>query len=216
MSPPVDWQPKPPPSTIHPVCSLFGWQTPAAHVASAPQSVSLEHMALLQAVAPHVFVPHSAVCGATQAPAPVQVLACVSTPLAQEAATHCTVASGKVHESRFVPSHVPPHSEPSVAQATRSPCGAPVTGAQVPTLPATSHASHWPSHAVLQHTPSTQLPPPHWLSLLHEPPKFCFGTHTPAEHQLPDAQSESAAQSPLHAATPQANWPHDCSCAPGQ
>jgi hypothetical protein len=38
------------------------------------------------------------------------------------------------------------------------------TGLHVPTLPATLQASHAPPQAVLQQTPSTQLPLPHWLS----------------------------------------------------
>jgi hypothetical protein len=42
-------------------------------------------------------------------------------PLVHEEDTHWIVVSGKLHESRFVPSHVPPQEEPSVAQATRAP-----------------------------------------------------------------------------------------------
>jgi hypothetical protein len=54
------------------------------------------------------------------------------------------------------------------------------TGLHVPTLPATLQASHAPSQAVLQHTPSTQLPLPHWLAAPHAPPGVFFGTHAPA------------------------------------
>ena len=43
----------------------------------------------------------------------------------------------------------------------------PLTGMHVPLLPRTSHAWHCPPHALLQQTPSTQLPEPHWLPAVH-------------------------------------------------
>jgi len=64
---------------------------------------------------------------------------------------------GYAHAALFVPSQAPPQELPSVAQATRVPCGAPLTAVQVPTLPATSQAWHWLPQALLQQTPSTQL-----------------------------------------------------------
>jgi len=79
-----------------------------------------------------------------------------------------------------VPSQLPPQELPSVAQATRVPCGAPVTAVQVPTLPATSQAWHWLPHALLQQTPSTQLALVHWLFALQVAPLACFAAHTPA------------------------------------
>ena len=51
---------------------------------------------------------------------------------------------------------------------------------QVPTLPAWLQASHDPPHAVLQQTPSTQLPLPHWLEAEHVVPLDSFGTHAPS------------------------------------
>src|SRR5438477_464737 len=52
---------------------------------------------------------------------------------------------------------LPPHTEPSDVQTGREPCGAPeVSVEQVPSLPTTSHASHWPVQAVSQQRPSTQ------------------------------------------------------------
>jgi hypothetical protein len=66
---------------------------------------------------------------------------------------------------------VPHEGEPVLPDAT---------GLQVPTLPATLQASQEPPHAVLQHTPSTQLPLPHWLEAEHVAPLVCFGTHAPA------------------------------------
>src|SRR3569623_3771578 len=58
-----------------------------------------------------------------------------------------------VHFAVSVPSHA--HT---VTHAVRLPCVAPVTGVHVPTLPATSHASHCSAQAASQHTPSTQIP----------------------------------------------------------
>ena len=54
------------------------------------------------------------------------------------------------------------------------------TALHVPTLPVTLQASHAPPHAVLQHTPSTQLPLPHWLVAEHVAPLDILGTHAPA------------------------------------
>jgi len=47
---------------------------------------------------------------------------------------------------------------PSLHLVRVRPWTGPVTGEQVPAAPGTSHASHWPVHAVLQHTLSTQKP----------------------------------------------------------
>jgi hypothetical protein len=54
------------------------------------------------------------------------------------------------------------------------------TGLQVPTLPVTLQASQAPPHAVLQQTPSTQLPLPHWLLAVQVVLLVFFGTHAPA------------------------------------
>jgi hypothetical protein len=85
-----------------------------------------------------------------------------------------------VQAAVFVPSHAPPQSEPSLLHAVRDPWGAPATATQVPTLPATSQAWHWPLQLVLQQTPSTQLPLPHWLAAVQAPPLPFFGTQAPA------------------------------------
>jgi hypothetical protein len=63
------------------------------------------------------------------------------------------------------PVHVDAHSGPPSLHEGRPPCGCPVTWTQLPSLPATSHASQVPLHAALQQYPSTQnpdvqLPPP--------------------------------------------------------
>ena len=52
-------------------------------------------------------------------------------------------------------------------------------GLHVPTLPARLQASHESPHAVLQQTPSTQLPLAHWLAAEHVGPMGFLGTHDP-------------------------------------
>ncbi len=47
---------------------------------------------------------------------------------------------------------------------------------QVPTKPAMLQASQLPLHAVLQQTPSTQLPLVHWLLPVHAVPFASFAT----------------------------------------
>jgi hypothetical protein len=82
---------------------------------------------------------------------------------------------------RTLPSQVPPQSDPSVAHGGRCPRGSPVTALQVPWLPVTLHASHWPVQSESQQKPSTQRPPAHSLSsLLHACPVGFLATHTPA------------------------------------
>jgi len=80
----------------------------------------------------------------------------------------------------ITPLQLPPQELPSVAQAARAPCGAPLTAVQVPTLPATSQAWHWLPQALLQQTPSTQLAFVHWLLALQVAPLACFGAQAPA------------------------------------
>ena len=101
------------------------------------------------------------------------------------------------------PLQAPPQALPSVAQAARAPCGAPLTATHCPTLPGTSQAWHWPPQALLQHTPSAQLPFTHWLFPPQATPSAFFGTHAPALHQSPATQSPSTVQLVLHAVGPQ-------------
>ena len=116
-----------------------------------------------------------------------------------------------------MPSQEPPQSVPSVAHAGRVPCGGPLTTvAQVPTLPATSQAWHWPLHAVSQQTESTQLPVWHWFVEVHEFPAASLGTHTFAEHQSPAMQSLSVEQLPRQAVAPQTYGVQLCVCGGGQ
>ena len=103
---------------------------------------------------------------------------------------------------RTAPAQAPPHIEPSEAQAVRTPCGEPTTALQVPTLPGTSQASHWPEQLVSQQTPSTQWPVVHCESLEHEPPCGRSATHTPPEQKFPAVQSASTEQFPAQAVGP--------------
>ena len=53
------------------------------------------------------------------------------------------------------------------------------TGLHVPTLPAWLQESQAPVQAVLQHTPSTQLPLRHSLETVHVAGGDFFATHAP-------------------------------------
>jgi hypothetical protein len=116
----------------------------------------------LQAAAPQAYAPHDCVLRAGHEPVPAQLAATVCTPLLQEAARHCVESAGYAQALALDPSQAPPHTEPSEEQAGREPCGAPeATVVQVPGLPATSQAWHWPLQAVSQQRPSTQFPLAH-------------------------------------------------------
>jgi hypothetical protein len=129
-----------------------------------------------QAALSQVKGAHAVVTGAGQLPMPSQADAAVATPAAHDAARQLTIALGKVHRSRTVPSQLPAQG-PLPAQAVRAPRGAPAMPAQVPCMPGTSHASHWPLQAVLQQKPSTQLPDAHWLLAVQVDPGGVRGTH---------------------------------------
>jgi hypothetical protein len=81
----------------------------------------------------------------------------------------------------LVPSHCPAQAVPSPVQAGRPPCGAPVTGVQVPTEPATSQAAQVSVQALLQQTPSTLNPLWHWFALALAAPSGSLGWHRPPE-----------------------------------
>lgn len=115
------------------------------------QRPSLVHRPLGQVVA----------AGFVHVPAPSQVEAGVTTPLAQVAGAHTVLSPGNAQVFPSLPSQVPLH-DPVPEQPARAPTGAPETGWHVPTEPDSLHDSHWPSHSVSQQTPSTeQLPELH-------------------------------------------------------
>ena len=179
------------------------------------QSESIAQLPL-QAVAPQTYAPHDCVCVAGHAPAPLQEAPSVATPPPHDASRHEVGSPGYAQADAVAPSHAPPQAVPSVAQADRTPCGPPLTAVQVPAFPETSHASHCPSQATLQHTPSTQFPFAHCDTAEQLAPSPSLLTQTPAEHQSPAGQSVSTVQLPLQAVGPQANGEHDCVCSAGQ
>jgi hypothetical protein len=113
-------------------------------------------------------------------------------PLAQKSTPHTVDEEGIEHAARVVPSHTPPQT-PAAAHAARPPRGLPLTGLHTPAL---SHASHWPVHAVSQHTPSTQLPFAHCEAAPQAAPPARFATQMPPEQNSAAAQSVSAVQLP--------------------
>jgi hypothetical protein len=100
---------------------------PAAHSVLAPQLAK-------QALPLHTYAPQLCGAAAGQLPAPSQLTASVADPFEHVAARHS--ADGYVHAFALVPLHVPPQPNPPSVQAVRPPIGAPVTGEQVPAVPA--------------------------------------------------------------------------------
>jgi len=80
----------------------------------------------------------------------------------------------------------------------RAPRGGPLAGEQRPAVPVSLHASHWPLHALLQHTASTQKPDVHSFARRHACP-FALPVHALPVHFRPGVQSVSAAHVVLHA-----------------
>jgi hypothetical protein len=82
----------------------------------------------------------------------------------------------------------------------REPCGAPTTGVQVPSLPLTLQASHWPLQGESQHTPSTHRPLAQSSALPHATPFFFRQTPGVVEasfaHELPSPQLETVQHTP--------------------
>jgi hypothetical protein len=136
--------------------------------------------AVLQPALVQVYRPQVVVSRAPQVPAPSQSALRVTTLPAQLSVRHAVLALGKAHAVRVLPSQVPPHRVLSLAQAARAPRGAPATARQVPALPDSAQASHWPSQALLQQTPSVQNPVVHWLPWVHAAPFAFTGRHRPA------------------------------------
>jgi hypothetical protein len=76
------------------------------------------------------------------------------------------------------------------------------SGAQLPTLPGTLHARQVPVQALVQQTPSTQVPLRHSLEAAQVRPASFFGRQRPDSQRFPALQSTSAAQVALHAPRP--------------
>jgi hypothetical protein len=75
-------------------------------------------------------------------PAPSHVAGSVATLPEQLPALQVVPDDGYPHVARTVPSHLPPHDDPSEAHGARVPCGDPLTVVHTPREPGTSHASH--------------------------------------------------------------------------
>jgi hypothetical protein len=127
-------------------------QRPPAHHLPAPHCASVvQELAPAPQIAPeHVPGRHDCSWGGEQRPSPEQYAAKVATLLAQLPARQSVSLSGYAQPLMFLPLHMPLQLVPSLAQAVRAPCGAPVTGEQVPSLPGTSQASHCEPHDELQ------------------------------------------------------------------
>jgi hypothetical protein len=121
-----------------------------------------------------------------------------------------------VHWSRVLPSQAvagvnwtPSHlAVPS--QAARSPRGAPVTAEHFPLLPFSAQASHCPSQASLQQTPSVQNPLAHSeVAAQDAPASFCISHCLASSQNDPSAQSASFAHVAVHAESLQMKVSHE-------
>lgn len=162
------------------------------------------------------------------APRPSHFPTVVAVVALQLFAPHDVPAIGGAHAARSEPLHA---STPHVGSALAVPHFArPTTGAapagvgtQVPTEPATSHASHWLVHAALQHTPSATRLDVHADALVAACPLFsvhapgCEPLHVPVgAHVLLVQQTPSVHDSPdlhcgveVHGAPAPSNATHD-------
>jgi hypothetical protein len=173
--------------------------TPATHMlvcvshrSVAAQSESVAH-AVAHDVPLHRYGEHVCVTAAGQLPIPSHVEGRVATPLVQLACTHVTDEPTKpAHDVLVLPSQTAAvHgfvAEPVGHAGRFVPWGLPATGVHAPTLPATSHASHWPVHASLQQTPSTQNPLTQAPFVPHASPGVSVPWHTPPVQNAPGAQ----------------------------
>jgi hypothetical protein len=107
---------------------------------------------------------------AGQNPEPSQNSCSVAVPFVQTGARHSLLFPGMLHDCVVTPSHEPAQPVVSPMQAARGETGNPLTAVHVPLLAARLQASHWPVHALLQHTPSTQKFDWHWPADVHAVP----------------------------------------------
>jgi hypothetical protein len=151
--------------------------------ASAAQSASVTHVVVHE---PFVQRNGSQSVGMlAQLPLPSHVLPVTFVPT-HVLAPHDVPAgafAAPVHDAVVVPSHCgAAHTLEPAGHAVRAPCGAPEIGMHVPSAAATSHAWHWPPHAVLQQYPSTHCPLAHSRPRVHGIPfVFCFAHCVPAQ-----------------------------------
>ncbi|HET6147110.1 MAG TPA: hypothetical protein VFH68_06225 [Polyangia bacterium] len=117
-----------------------------------------------------------------QLPAPLHTVAVVALPFAHDPGAHWVNPPGKLHLVPSAPPQVPLQGAVP-AHAARVPRGFPVTGVHLPARPASLQLSHWPAHALSQHTPSMQLPFEHSAAVMHVAPLTFFGRHIPVASQ---------------------------------
>jgi hypothetical protein len=187
--------------------SAWHWCEAGSQKFPDEQSASAAHD-VRHAVAPHTYGVQPPSTFGLHLP-PEHVPALVKTPPVHAFEPHDTEEFGSSHVARVKPSqletlHV--GSVPTFVHCARVPCGCCFagTGEQVPTRPLTSHASHWPVHAELQHTPSAQLPVAHGVpdtqvepSLMTQLPRCDGSLQTPPVGQPALPQQTPSTQLPL-------------------
>jgi hypothetical protein len=148
--------------------------------------------------------------GVTQAPAPSQVEACVSTLDVQLSALHTDPAA--YFWQAPLPSHlplVPQEATPMSVHMRRGSLLPPGVMVQVPGAEARAQLRQAPVQALLQQTPSTQKPERHSPA----PPQVwpgSLGPQLPFTQARPVSQSALVVQRELHAPPTQANGVHGC------
>jgi len=108
----------------------------------------------------HSLVAQVLLVESVHVPAPLHTEAVTTSPSVQVAGVQIASSPGNAQALPSLPSHCPLHT-PLPPQAGRGPTGSPWMTLHVPTEPGSLHDSHWPSHWVSQHTPSTQKPSGH-------------------------------------------------------
>lgn len=170
-------------------------QSGAAEVQSALPVQLVKHAvpALLQSKLPGQLL----VLSAGHWPAPSHDAAAVSFEPWQLCGRHAPV--GKAQLVREPALHAPAQL-PLPPQAARPPRGCPlVTGEHVPGFAGKSQASHWPSHAPSQHTPSTHSALVQSLFAAQGVP-FGFAPHEPDTHGFEPEHATEAEHVVLQAA----------------
>lgn len=126
------------------------------------------------------YFPQPAVVAFGHVPVPLQVAELVWVPLLQLGSRQVVSAPGILHVA-FVPSQLPAHF-PLPPHAVCPVFGAPDTKPHVPGVVPLQN-SHDPLQALLQHTPSAQLPVTHCVPAVHDWP--CFVLQAPVASQVP-------------------------------
>ena len=151
------------PAHAAPPASFWTHRPPGSQKLPPTQSASVAQL-FRHSVAPQAYGAQAIGTAAGQAPKPSQLAAGTAAPASHFADRQEAWASGKVQTAGCTPSQLPPHTEPSLAQAAREPTGVPLAERQTPGDQPRLHAWHCPSQAPSQQSPSTQYPELHWLA----------------------------------------------------